>query len=73
MKIVESHDFVANNLNITCPGDSPNTDGIHIGNVKGVQITNSVIGVGDDCISIGDDSVDITIKNITCGPGHGIR
>ncbi|KAL8090329.1 hypothetical protein AgCh_039704 [Apium graveolens] len=72
MKVVESDDFVANNLKITCAGDSPNTDGIHIGKVKNLKITNSVIGVGDDCISIGDDSTDVTITNITCGPGHGI-
>lgn len=73
MKVVECDGFTANNMNITCPGDSPNTDGIHIGKVKNLSITNSVIGVGDDCISIGDDSCDITVTNITCGPGHGIR
>ncbi|XP_074330096.1 uncharacterized protein LOC141667478 isoform X2 [Apium graveolens] len=30
-------------------------------------------GVGDDCIPVGDDRSGITITNVTCGPGHGIR
>lgn len=73
MKVFDLVNFTADNMNIRAPGDSPNTDGIHIGRVKKVAITNSVIGVGDDCISIGDGSCDITVHNVTCGPGHGIR
>ncbi|KAM4109388.1 hypothetical protein ACB094_03G115300 [Castanea mollissima] len=46
---------------ITAPGDSPNTDGIHIGRSSKITISNAKIGTGDDCISI-----------VTCGPGHGI-
>ncbi|XP_068660769.1 exopolygalacturonase-like [Aristolochia californica] len=64
--------FYLDNLNITAPEDSPNTDGIHVSDSSTVNITNSVIGVGDDCVSLGDGNNDIFVSNITCGPGHGI-
>ncbi|KAK7259166.1 hypothetical protein RIF29_24766 [Crotalaria pallida] len=57
---------------ITAPRDSPNTDGIHIENTNDVKIYNSVISNGDDCVSIGSGCYGVDIKNITCGPGHGI-
>lgn len=60
------------NLTVTSPGDSPNTDGIHVAATENIQITNSVIATGDDCISIVSGSQNVQAKGITCGPGHGI-
>ncbi|KAJ8899008.1 hypothetical protein K2173_008831 [Erythroxylum novogranatense] len=59
-------------IHITAPALSPNTDGIHIENTNGVGIYNSVISNGDDCVSIGSGCYDVDIRNITCGPSHGI-
>ncbi|WVY98684.1 hypothetical protein V8G54_030835 [Vigna mungo] len=59
-------------LNITAPGNSPNTDGIHISSSDMIKVFSSVIGTGDDCISIGHSTTNLTVYNITCGPGHGI-
>lgn len=58
---------------ITAPALSPNTDGIHIENTNNVGIYNSVVSNGDDCVSIGSGCYDVDIRNITCGPSHGIR
>ncbi|KAK6941132.1 Glycoside hydrolase, family 28 [Dillenia turbinata] len=59
-------------ITIKAPPNSPNTDGIHIENTNAVQIYNTVISNGDDCVSIGSGCFDVDIRNITCGPGHGI-
>jgi polygalacturonase len=33
-------------LTVTAPEDSPNTDGIHVSDTKGIQISNCIIGTG---------------------------
>ena len=72
MKIEEGQNVTINNITIKAPADSPNTDGIHTGNINYVNILNSNIGTGDDCISIGPGTTNITITRVNCGPGHGI-
>ncbi|XP_022138060.1 exopolygalacturonase-like [Momordica charantia] len=59
-------------FNIRAPGDSQNTDGIHVSQSTNINITSSDIGVGDDCVSIGPGSVNVSVSDINCGPGHGI-
>ncbi|KAF6161278.1 hypothetical protein GIB67_009165 [Kingdonia uniflora] len=61
------------NVVITAPEDNPNTDGIHLGYSSNVEIFDTTIGTGDDCISIGNGTSDVKIHRVTCGPGHGIR
>lgn len=63
---------VASHLEVIAPACSPNTDGIHISDSKGVEVKDSIIRTGDDCISIVSNSSRIQIKDIICGPGHGI-
>ncbi|WMV23821.1 hypothetical protein MTR67_017206, partial [Solanum verrucosum] len=59
-------------LVVSSPENSPNTDGIHITNTQNIQISDSTIATGDDCISIVDGSQKVLATSITCGPGHGI-
>ncbi|VVB14503.1 unnamed protein product [Arabis nemorensis] len=54
------------------PGDSPNTDGIHLQNSQDAMIYRSTLACGDDCISIQTGCLDIYIHDVDCGPGHGI-
>ncbi|ERN07445.1 hypothetical protein AMTR_s00019p00250890 [Amborella trichopoda] len=72
MGIEQSTSVTLSHLTIRAPGDSPNTDGIHIQGSSSVTIENCNIGTGDDCISIGPGSSNLNISHIVCGPGHGI-
>lgn len=60
-------------VKVTASEDSPNTDGIHVQLSTAVTISNSFIGTGDDCISIGPGAANLLVHNVACGPGHGIR
>nr|XP_034604790.1 LOW QUALITY PROTEIN: probable polygalacturonase At3g15720 [Setaria viridis] len=70
--ILESSGVNVWGLNITAPGSSPNTDGVHIEQSQNVQVTNSRICTGDDCISMSSGSRFVTADGIECGPGHGV-
>ncbi|XP_037450544.1 exopolygalacturonase-like [Triticum dicoccoides] len=63
MNIFQCKGVTVKDVKVNAPGDSPNSDGIHM-------------GVGDDCISIGPGSTQVNISGVTCGcrigPGHGI-
>ena len=60
-------------LKIVAPGDSPNTDGIHVQRSTGVVVFGTGIKTGDDCISVGPGTRNLWVENVACGPGHGIR
>nr|BAO02513.1 predicted polygalacturonase ortholog [Nicotiana alata] len=59
-------------FNVSAPANSPNTDGIHVSRSSSVNITDSNFSTGDDCISVGDETEQLYITRVTCGPGHGI-
>ncbi|PSS05826.1 Exopolygalacturonase [Actinidia chinensis var. chinensis] len=69
--------FACTNMNmshirISAPEDSPNTDGIHIGDSSNINVARAHIATGDDCIAMVSGSRDIHISGVSCGPGHGI-
>lgn len=72
IKLTNCNNSIVSNLHIIAPEDSPNTDGIYIASITQLQILDSFIGTGDDCIAIGSPSSWINISGVTCGPGHGI-
>ncbi|GJM98227.1 hypothetical protein PR202_ga15216 [Eleusine coracana subsp. coracana] len=72
MNIFQCKGVTVKDVTVTAPGDSPNTDGIHMGDSSDVTITGTTIGVGDDCISIGPGTTGVNVTDVTCGPGHGI-
>ncbi|KAL4581613.1 hypothetical protein LXL04_006136 [Taraxacum kok-saghyz] len=59
-------------ITVSSPGDSPNTDGIHLQNSQDVAIHSSKLACGDDCVSIQTGCSAVKIQNVDCGPGHGI-
>ncbi|EOA18998.1 hypothetical protein CARUB_v10007643mg [Capsella rubella] len=59
-------------INLFAPETSPNTDGIDISDSTNINIFDSTIQTGDDCIAINSGTSNINITGINCGPGHGI-
>lgn len=73
LKVTDSKNIDVTRLSISAPQDSPNTDGIHLSSSINVRVTDSVIGTGDDCVSIGHGTENILVSGVICGPGHGLR
>ena len=71
--IGDSHNVVVRNVNITSPHDVLNSDGVHVERSEAVNILDNIITTGEDCVSIGDGSLNVTVTGITCTFGHGIR
>ncbi|XP_043814086.1 exopolygalacturonase-like [Manihot esculenta] len=72
VNVLGSKNLTFQRFSVKAPGHSLNTDGIHIGRSEGINIINSNIVTGDDCISIGQGSKQVRITNVRCGHGHGI-
>ncbi|XP_030497528.2 polygalacturonase At1g48100 [Cannabis sativa] len=63
---------LVHDMSVSSPGDSANTDGIHLQNSKDVLIHTTTLACGDDCISIQTGCSNVYVHNVNCGPGHGI-
>ena len=72
MSILNCKNVTIQHVTINAPGESLNTDGIHIGRSTRINITHADIKTGDDCFSLGDGSQQINVEKVNCGPGHGI-
>ncbi|PON84212.1 Glycoside hydrolase [Trema orientale] len=72
LKFDDCTNVQVSSVSISSPGDSPNTDGIHLQNSRDVDIYGSNVACGDDCVSIQTGCSNVYIHNINCGPGHGI-
>ncbi|PKI47488.1 hypothetical protein CRG98_032078 [Punica granatum] len=72
VKIMNCNGVKVHDLSVSSPGDSPNTDGIQVHRSRDVVIHSSNLACGDDCIAIQKGCHNLTVYNVTCGPGHGI-
>ncbi|XP_062104831.1 exopolygalacturonase-like [Humulus lupulus] len=72
MNVLGCNNVTLKKIKIIAPEQSLNTDGIHVGRSTNVNIIDTNIKTGDDCLSFGDGSQQITVERVTCGPGHGI-
>ncbi|KAF8643069.1 hypothetical protein HU200_066999 [Digitaria exilis] len=69
MNVFQCKDITIKGVTITAPGDSPNTDGIHMGDSSKVTITGTTLAPATTASPIGPGSTGINITGVTCGPG----
>ncbi|ESW15493.1 hypothetical protein PHAVU_007G076800, partial [Phaseolus vulgaris] len=72
VNVLGCNNFTFDGFKVSAPGDSHNINGIHIGRSTGVNVLNTDIATGDDCVSVGDGSRQVLVQIVKCGPGHGI-
>ncbi|KAK4270753.1 hypothetical protein QN277_019526 [Acacia crassicarpa] len=72
MVIHQCQNVKVQGVKVVAPRNSPNTDGIHIGESHDVTILSSNTTTGDDCISVGPGTTNLWVESVACGPGHGI-
>ncbi|CAN0902492.1 PG1 [Linum grandiflorum] len=72
MSTLYAKNITFTHINMIAPAESRNTDGIHISRSSFVTVIDSTIGTGDDCVSMADDLDTIIVRNVNCGPSHGI-
>lgn len=72
MNILGCRNFTLTKWKILAPPESLNTDGIHVGRSEKVNLIDININTGDDCVSVGDGTKQLTVEKVTCGRGHGI-
>ncbi|XP_065859532.1 exopolygalacturonase clone GBGE184-like [Euphorbia lathyris] len=72
ISIVNCNHVTATNMHLIAPHDSPNTDGFHISQSTNVGVFDSVVATGDDCVGVIHGSMDIEVRRVTCGLGHGL-
>lgn len=70
--VLQSHGVTLRRVAVEAPGDSPNTDGIHVHMSSHVSVYDANIRTGDDCVSIGPGNSHLWVERVACGPGHGI-
>nr|CAB3504426.1 unnamed protein product [Digitaria exilis] len=73
MTLFQCSQSLVDNVSITAPADSPNTDGITVSSSNNTYISNCSIQTGDDCVSVLSNTKNVTVTHSRCGPGHGIR
>ncbi|KAK1551824.1 hypothetical protein Q3G72_005377 [Acer saccharum] len=63
---------MVHDISVSSPGDSPNTDGIHLQNSKDAVIRSSTLACGDDCVSIQTGCSNIYVHNGGSGSVQGV-